>query len=87
MSGSAPRARDAWRGPLSGTVLATERLGSDTFAHVEVEGAERPVMVRLPGDARLAPNSEVRLGFDADTLYAFDAKGRALPRTAMRSAS
>ena len=75
------------QGPLSGEVLATERLGSDTFAHVEVAGVERPVMVRLPGDARLATGAAVRLAFDPARLYAFDADGRALPRTAMRSVS
>ena len=74
-------------GPLAGTVLATERLGSDTFTHVEVAGAERPVMVRLPGDAHMAPGGDVRLGFEPTHLYAFDSDGRALPRTAMRSAS
>ena len=74
------------RGGLSGAVLATERLGSDTFAHVEVPGAPRPILARLRGDAPMRAGTTVSLGWAPEDLYAFDASGGALPRAARRAA-
>ena len=74
-------------GPLSGTVLATERLGSDTFAYVELDGVERPLVVRIAGDQRLAAGQAVPVRWDPDALYAFDAGGRALSPLPLAAAS
>ena len=67
-------------GQIAGTVLAAEHLGSDTFAYVEVAEAERPLMVRLSGETRVASGAGVRIALDLAHCHLFDAAGRALPR-------
>lgn len=59
---------------LEGTILTTERLGSDTFAYVEIDGLERPLVVRKAGDKTVAFGSKVSVGWDEEMLYAFDAE-------------
>ncbi|MEM8852776.1 MAG: ABC transporter ATP-binding protein [Pseudomonadota bacterium] len=66
-------------GRIEGRIAATEHLGSDTFAHVDVEGLERPVVVRLPGAKPIRAGEAVELSFDHAQVYAFDGDGRALP--------
>lgn len=68
-------------GTLSGTVLTTEHLGSDTFAHVELAPELRPAMVRLPGEQRLPAGHTVTLTFDLADAYAFDSNGSAVSLT------
>ncbi|MFN3169580.1 MAG: ABC transporter ATP-binding protein [Hyphomicrobiales bacterium] len=65
-------------GTLTGKVVTTEHLGSDTFALVEVDAADKPIMVRLPGEKRLANHSSVDLTFDRNALYLFDANGQSI---------
>ena len=65
-------------GPLTGTLLTTERLGSDTFAYVEMAGMERPLVVRINGDEALAAGAAVSVNWPDDALYAFDADGNAV---------
>lgn len=72
-------------GTLTGTVVTTEHLGSDTFALVDVEATDKPMMVRLPGEKRLANRSTVDLTFERDALYLFDADGQAIPYGAARA--
>ncbi|KMW58327.1 Maltose/maltodextrin transport ATP-binding protein MalK [Candidatus Rhodobacter oscarellae] len=72
---------------LRGKVLTTERLGSDTFAYVEIDGLERPLVVRKGGDEALASGLDVTVGWGADALYAFDAEGRALQVAPLKAAS
>ena len=74
-------------GALTGKVLAAERLGSDTFAYVEVAGLERPLVVRKGGDDALTVGGEVSVGWNAEALYAFDAAGRALSTASLKAAS
>jgi multiple sugar transport system ATP-binding protein len=62
-------------GGFAGTVALVEHLGSDVFAHVEVAGAELPVIVRLAGDADLARGAAIRLAAVPADLHAFDAAG------------
>ena len=72
-------------GVLTGRLEATEHLGSDTFAILAIEGAARPLMVRLPGERRLERGADVSVTFDAEHAYGFDAEGRTvrlLPDTA-----
>ncbi|MDF0597731.1 ABC transporter ATP-binding protein [Psychromarinibacter halotolerans] len=66
-------------GVLSGRLEATEHLGSDTFAILAVEGADRPLMVRLPGERKLDRGSMVSVTFDAEHAYGFDADGQRVP--------
>lgn len=63
---------------VSGTIVTTEHLGSDTFALVDVAADQRPVMVRLPGEQRLPSRSTVDLTFDRDAVYLFAANGAAV---------
>ena len=72
------RLGDDGDGVVGGVLEATEHLGSDTFAILRVEGAARPLMVRLPGERRLARQSAVKVTFDLADAYGFDAKGAAL---------
>ena len=65
-------------GPLTGTLLTTERLGSDTFAYVEMAGMERPLVVRINRDEALAAGAAVSVNWPDDALYAFDADGNAV---------
>jgi ABC-type sugar transport system ATPase subunit len=73
------REGEAW---LEGRLLTTEALGSDTFAHVELEGVERPLVARLGGTARLAAGQPVGLVPETAHLHLFDGEGRALGRPA-----
>ncbi|QJU60267.1 sn-glycerol-3-phosphate ABC transporter ATP-binding protein UgpC [Sphingomonas sp. AP4-R1] len=64
---------------LAGTVVIVERLGADTFAFLDVAGAEDTVAVRLNGDARrVAVGDRVGLRFDPDRAHLFDADGVAV---------
>lgn len=65
-------------GTLTGMVETTEHLGSDTFAILTINGAERPVLVRLSGEQRLKHGAAVDVTFDAEDVYAFDAGGKSL---------
>ena len=72
-------------GLMRGRLETTEHLGSDTFAIVAVEGVERPVMVRIPGEVRLRHGADMPLTFDAAAAHAFDAEGRAMALLADRA--
>ncbi len=71
-------------GPLRGEVLAVEHLGSDTFAYVELPGAETPLVVRLGGERRLVHGEAVSIRPDAARLQLFDAAGATLTRDGER---
>ncbi len=79
------RLGDDGAGVIRGEVEATEHLGSDTFAVLRVEGAERLFMVRLPGERKLARHKEVRVTFDLAETYGFDVQGSALPLAPRRA--
>ena len=61
----------------AGTVGVTEHLGSDTFAHVHLDGLGT-VNVRTGGDAALEPGARVHVAPDPARIHRFDADGQAL---------
>jgi len=68
--------RPAGEAVRTGTVVLVERLGADTFAFVEVAGAEAPVAVRLgTADRHIANGQEVGLSFDPANVLLFDGNG------------
>ncbi|WP_226782438.1 ABC transporter ATP-binding protein [Oceaniglobus trochenteri] len=79
------RVGDDGEGVVQGRLVATEHLGSDTFAMVEVADSERPVMVRIPGERRIPHGSSLSLTFDAANVHMFDAEGTALPNETRRA--
>jgi len=68
-------------GVIEGKLLATEHLGSDTYAHVDLADTERPVMVRLPGEQRFTQGESFSLTFDPEHTYLFDAQGHCVERS------
>lgn len=62
-------------GDWKGTVFLTEKLGSDTFVHVDVDGVG-PVNVRAEGSTGLAHGDSVFLTPDASHIHRFDEQGR-----------
>jgi multiple sugar transport system ATP-binding protein len=63
------------QGRWPGRVMLSEELGADTFVHVETEISETPLIVRTPGDLRLAAGEEVRLEPEEDRVHLFDESG------------
>ena len=75
-------------GLLQGVAGVVEHHGADLFAHVAIAGVEPAVILRLPGDARLAAGARLRLRFDAEALHVFAADGaRLAPLHAVRPAA
>jgi multiple sugar transport system ATP-binding protein len=70
-------------GDWRGHVTLVERLGSDSFVHVEVDGVGA-VNARVEGRSDIAPRTEVFLTPDAGSLHLFDASGQPLERTVSR---
>jgi multiple sugar transport system ATP-binding protein len=68
-------ALDRESGDWRGRVILTERLGSDTFVHVDVEGIGT-VNVRIEGRAEVKAGETVNLTPDPASIHLFDAKGR-----------
>jgi ABC-type sugar transport system ATPase subunit len=70
-------------GQIAGRTLVAEHLGSDTFAYVEVDGLDRPLMVRLSGEQRVQHGTAVRLDLDTTQIHFFDTDGVALRRAVL----
>jgi multiple sugar transport system ATP-binding protein len=68
-------------GDWQGRVVLTERLGSDTFVHVDVEGVGK-VNVRVEGRMDVAARAEVFLTPDPASVHLFDAAGKPMARKA-----
>jgi multiple sugar transport system ATP-binding protein len=68
------------RGDWKGRAKLTERLGSDTFVHVDVDGIGH-VNVRIEGRGDIAAGTPVFLSPDPEAVHLFDAGGRPLPRS------
>ena len=63
-----------------GTVIMLERLGADTFAFLDLPGAEDSVAVRLDPKAEpVAVGDRVGLRFDSDKAHLFDPDGLTVP--------
>jgi ABC-type sugar transport system ATPase subunit len=64
---------------LTGTIVIIERLGADTFAFVDVPGAEDTVAVRLADAAsHVTVGERVGLQFGQDKAHLFNAQGLAV---------
>ena len=63
-------------GPWTGTTTHVERLGSDTFAYLQLEGGE-PMTVRLEGKTPIAPGNVVAIA-PKGPVHRFGADGHAL---------
>jgi sn-glycerol 3-phosphate transport system ATP-binding protein len=62
-------------GPLPLTVELVEPLGADTILHGRLAGAAKHdplVVVRLPGIARIAPGTPIRVGAAPGAIHLFD---------------
>jgi ABC-type sugar transport system ATPase subunit len=69
---------------LVGTVVMLERLGADTFAFLDLPGAEGPVAVRLEaGDVGVLPGAQVGFRFDHAAAHFFGADGDSLSTAAI----
>ncbi len=64
-------------GDWTGRVVLTERLGSDTFVHVDVE-AVGAVNVRIEGRSEIHGGDTVHLTPDPASVHLFDNRGRPL---------
>ena len=64
-------------GPVRGRVAVVERLGADSFVHVDLE-AGTTVLVRQAGNARLEEETSVSMRFLPEHLHLFNAEGKAL---------
>ena len=62
-------------GDWAGRVILTERLGSDTFVHVDVEAVGK-VNVRVEGRTEIGAGAQVFLTPDPASAHVFDAAGR-----------
>ena len=62
-------------GEWKGTVFLTEKLGSDTFVHADVDGVGA-INVRADGSTRLAHGDSIFLTPDASRIHRFDEQGR-----------
>ncbi|MCB1448327.1 MAG: sn-glycerol-3-phosphate ABC transporter ATP-binding protein UgpC [Rhizobiaceae bacterium] len=65
-------------GPLSGTVIVVERLGSETFLHVELS-LETIVIAQVSGGSTIRLHDQVRLSAVATACHVFSGDGTALP--------
>jgi multiple sugar transport system ATP-binding protein len=63
-------------GEWQGKISHLEKLGSDTFVYVAMEGAE-PITVRIVGQADFEVGSAVGLEADSGHIHRFDRDGRA----------
>lgn len=68
---------ESGEGHLQGTVEVVERLGSDSFIYVQVEGAGQ-LLARSSGNTHLQADQPVGLALDPAHLHVFDAQGQAL---------
>lgn len=50
-------------GSISGRVVVVERLGSDTYVHMDSDASERPVIVRLPASS-VVPRTDELVGLE-----------------------
>jgi ABC-type sugar transport system ATPase subunit len=64
-------------GHLQGTVEVVERLGSDSFIYVQVEGAGQ-LLTRISGNTSIQADQSIGLALDPTHLHLFDAEGQAL---------
>ncbi|WP_375263484.1 ABC transporter ATP-binding protein, partial [Palleronia sp.] len=64
------------QGTVAGEVLVAERLGGETFLHVEL-GGEEPLVVKADGGVLQKPGDGVGLRFPPEALHLFGGDGQA----------
>ncbi|SCZ60255.1 ABC transporter ATP-binding protein [Thiohalomonas denitrificans] len=64
-------------GPLQGKITLVERLGSESFLHLELPGEER-VTARASGDLSARPGDTMAMEFPSEHLHFFDDDGRTI---------
>jgi multiple sugar transport system ATP-binding protein len=62
-------------------VLLVERLGEQTYVHLEQPGGH-PLVAKAAGDARISRGDRLRFGIAPASAYLFDQDGLTLPRRA-----
>jgi len=72
-------------GALPVTTDVTERLGSDTFCHVNAVSGET-LTVRVQGDCEVAYGQRRRVGIDVSHCHLFDTQGHAMSALKQRAA-
>ena len=65
---------------LTAEVIAQERLGDLTYLYVQIPDADHALTVRAQPDINLTAGSRVRLRVPAESVYMFDADGKAFAR-------
>jgi len=65
-------------GPLSGTVIVAERLGAETFVHVELS-PDTIVIAQVDGGSTIRVHDQARLSAVGNACHVFAADGTALP--------
>ncbi|WP_129139316.1 sn-glycerol-3-phosphate ABC transporter ATP-binding protein UgpC [Modicisalibacter coralii] len=73
-------AAEAAEASLAARLTVAEKLGYETLAHFQVDGAHGPVTRRLDGLARLDGRQPTHLGLAGDHCHLFADDGRACPR-------
>ena len=64
---------------VAGMVMVAERLGADTFLHIDLEGGGA-IAVRAPAECRAAPGETVRVRFAPEHIHLFAENGKTLTR-------
>ncbi|NUU02998.1 ABC transporter ATP-binding protein [Herbaspirillum robiniae] len=64
---------------LTREVVLVERLGEQTYVHLDEPGGQ-PLVAKVPGNAQIARGERLRFGVAADCAYLFDSDGIALER-------
>ncbi|SEQ24721.1 multiple sugar transport system ATP-binding protein [Faunimonas pinastri] len=70
--------RPGTEGSLSGRVVMTEHLGSDTYAYVQLDGSEQPILVRLSGERLVRREEPVGVVVDPETVHIFGSDANTL---------
>lgn len=68
-------------GPLRGRVIVVERLGSETYAHVEIS-PQTILVAQVDGNSPIRTRDQVRLSAVAEASHVFAGDGKAFPALA-----
>ena len=66
-------------GQLSGEVLLVERLGGETFLHIELSGGGL-IVVQADGDNPARTHDRIAIGVSGEDCHLFDQDGMSIPR-------
>lgn len=67
------------QGPLTGRVALVERLGGESYLHLELADGT-PITARVPGDSEFHAGEPLSMAFPSEALHFFDAGGKRLNR-------